>query len=45
MGREAPIHKVMKLSDEGLAQCCGWDDELKFNTQVRHTTNGDFRKV
>lgn len=34
MGRVAPTHKVMKLSEMGLIQGCGWDDELTFNTQV-----------
>jgi hypothetical protein len=34
MGRAAPIHKATKLSDSGLSQGQGWDDEVTFNTQV-----------
>ncbi|KAJ4298137.1 hypothetical protein N0V90_006036 [Kalmusia sp. IMI 367209] len=34
MGRKPPSHKAAKLSDLGLSNGCGWDDELTFNTQV-----------
>jgi hypothetical protein len=34
MGRSPPTHKKVKLSESGLSEGCGWDDEITFNTQV-----------
>lgn len=33
-GRMSPVHKQMPLSETGLSQGAGWDDEIHFNTQL-----------